>query len=63
MKLTFTRDFSWSPNVATTLRFAPGDVCEVTRECAAAAMAAGAAHETAGKGKPAPAEPSPISKE
>jgi hypothetical protein len=65
MRLTFTRDFAWSPSVAVTLRYQPGDVCDVPRDCADAALAAGAAHESPAKGKAVPAAPdtAPITKE
>lgn len=39
----FTEAFRWTPHPHKTTRFAPGDVFNVTRACAAAALEAGAA--------------------
>lgn len=44
MKVRFTADFDWSPsafNGAVTTAYTAGQTLTVTRECAAAAVAAG----------------------
>lgn len=45
--ITFSDDFWWSPNVATTIHYRAGQTYQVPRACADAAI-------KAGRAKPAP---------
>ena len=60
MQLSFESDFYWSPNVAVTIHYRAGQTYPVTRDCAEAAIAAGAAKTPAREtARARPAAPAP----
>lgn len=50
-RVKFTRDFDWKPTSQSTIAYKGGQEYTVRRECAVAAVKAGAGHEVDAPGK------------